>query len=170
VVWGGPGDDRLDGGDGDDVLRGGDGADVLDGALGADVLRGGGGLDTVLYTTRTAPVSVTLGVTNGDDGETAEGDTVGSDIEIVRGGAGDDTLVGGLGPEELYGRAGDDTLNGGPGSGDLLDGGDGADTLIDRDGLIDRLVCGGDIDRYDADILDRLIGCETPFASGVTLP
>ncbi|HWK27649.1 MAG TPA: hypothetical protein VNS09_13860 [Solirubrobacter sp.] len=166
-LWGGPGDDRLYGEDGDDVLRGGDGADVLDGGTGADVLRGGGGLDTLLYTSRTESVFVTVGVTDGDDGEDGEGDTVGSDVEIVRGGAGDDILIGGPGPEELYGRGGDDTLDGGPGAGDLLDGGDGNDTLIGRDGLIDRLVCGGDLDRFDADILDRVVGCETPFVSGV---
>jgi Ca2+-binding RTX toxin-like protein len=136
------------------------------GGTGADVLRGGGGLDSVLYTSRTNPVLVTVGVTNEDDGEAGEGDTVGSDTEIVRGGQGDDTLTGGLGPEELYGRGGNDTLDGGPGSSDLLDGGDGADTLIGRDGLIDRLVCGGDVDRYDADILDRVVGCENPFVSG----
>ena len=132
-LWGGAGDDRLDGGEGADAVRGGEGADVLDGGLGADILRGGGDLDTMLYTTRSAPVSVTVGVTNGDDGEDEEGDTVGSDIEIVRGGQGNDTLVGGLGPEELYGRGGDDTLDGGPGAADLLDGGDGADSL-DRPG------------------------------------
>ena len=127
------GDDRLDGGDGDDALRGGDGADVLDGEAGADVMRGGGGLDTVTYASRTAPVHVTVGVDEGDDGEEDEADTVSSDIEIVRGGRGNDELVGGPGPEELYGRAGDDILDGGDGAGDLLDGGDGDDELTDDD-------------------------------------
>ena len=37
-------------------------------------------------------MTVTVGVTNADDGEAGEGDTVGSDIEIVRGGQGDDNL------------------------------------------------------------------------------
>ena len=72
-------------------------------------MRGGGGLDTVTYAARIAPVAVTVGVDEGDDGETGEGDTVASDVEIVRGGRGNDDLIGGPGPEELYGRAGDDT-------------------------------------------------------------
>jgi Ca2+-binding RTX toxin-like protein len=167
-LWGGPGDDRLDGGEGNDTLRGGDGADVLDGLTGGDLMRGGGGLDTVTYATRTAPVAVTVGVEEGDDGEEEEGDTVGSDVEIVRGGRGNDTLIGGPGPEELYGRAGDDELDGGDGPGDLLDGGDGADTLTDDDRLVDRVFCGGGIDRYNADILDRTVGCELPFSIGET--
>ncbi|HET6550693.1 MAG TPA: hypothetical protein VFG79_19665, partial [Solirubrobacter sp.] len=163
-LWGGPGDDRLDGGDGDDTLRGGDDADVLDGAAGGDVMRGGGGLDTVTYATRTNPVQVTVGAGEGDDGEEGEGDTVGSDAEIVRGGRGDDALTGGPGPEELYGRAGNDELDGGDGAGDLLDGGDGDDVLVDDDRLVDRVFCGGGIDRYNADLLDRIVGCELPFA------
>ena len=91
-LWGGPGDDRLDGGDGADALRGGDGADVLDGEAGADVMRGGGGLDTVSYAARLAPVASPSASTEGDDGEAGEGDTVSSDVEIVRGGRGNDTL------------------------------------------------------------------------------
>ena len=163
-IWGGPGDDRLEGGDGDDVLRGGDGADVLDGEAGADVLRGGGGLDTVTYAARVNPVNVTVGVTEGDDGEAGEGDTVSSDVEIIRGGRGDDTLIGGPGPEELYGRGGDDTIDGGDGEGDLLDGGDGNDTLSDDDRMNDRVFCGGGWDRYNADLLDRVVGCEESFS------
>src|SRR4051794_1889702 len=165
-LWGGTGDDRVSGGDGDDTLRGGDGADVLDGQAGADVLRGGGGLDTVTYAKRAAPVQVTVGTPDGDDGEAGEADTVSSDAEIVRGGRGNDTITGGPGPEELYGNAGDDILDGGDGAGDLLDGGDGNDTLTDDDRLVDRVFCGGGWDRYNADLLDRVVGCEESFAIG----
>ena len=94
-------------------------------------MRGGGGIDTITYATRTNPVSVTVGVTEGDDGEAGEGDTASSDVEIIRGGRGDDSITGGPGPEELYGRAGNDVLDGGDGAGDLLDGGDGND-IADR--------------------------------------
>jgi Ca2+-binding RTX toxin-like protein len=164
-LWGGTGDDRLEGGDGDDSLRGGDGNDVIDGEAGHDVVRGGGGLDTITYATRTAPLTVTVGDGEADDGELGEQDTISSDVEIVRGGAGNDQLTGGPGPDELYGRAGDDTLDGGDGAGDLLDGGDGNDTLKDNDGFVDRIYCGGDTDNYDADLLDRIVGCELPFAT-----
>ena len=76
------------------------------------------------------------------------------------------TLAGGPGPEELYGRAGNDILDGGDGAGDLLDGGDGDDALTDDDRLVDRVFCGGGWDRYNADLLDRIVGCELPFAIG----
>jgi Ca2+-binding RTX toxin-like protein len=109
---------------------------------------------------------VTVGTPEGDDGEQGEGDTVSSDAEIIRGGRGEDTLTGGPGPEELYGNAGDDTLDGGDGAGDLLDGGDGNDTLTDDDRLVDRVFCGGGWDRYNADLLDRVVGCEESFAIG----
>lgn len=160
VLWGGPGDDRLEGGDGDDELRGGDGSDVLDGEAGADLMRGGGGLDTVTYATRTAPVFVYVGVTDVSNGEAGENDVVSSDIEIVRGGRGNDELYGGPGPQELYGRGGNDIIDGGDGAGDLLDGGEGNDHLIDADRLNDRVFCGGGWDLYRADLLDRVVGCE----------
>jgi Ca2+-binding RTX toxin-like protein len=165
-LWGGPGDDRLDGGSGPDTLRGGEGADIVDGGSEGDVLQGGGGLDTLSYALRSAPVTVTLGIGDGDDGAAGEGDTVASDIEIVRGGSGPDVLTGSLGADELYGRGGGDRLEGGRSQGDLLDGGDGADTLVDDDGLVDRLVCGGGIDAFAADILDRVVGCENPIPQG----
>ena len=100
-----------------------DGDDILLADAGADVLRGGSGLDTVNYSARTAPVRITLGgdddiddnddvlahddgtyVRVDDDGdgeiddddpmETREGDDIGGDIEIARGGRGDDYIVG----------------------------------------------------------------------------
>jgi Ca2+-binding RTX toxin-like protein len=145
-------------------LRGGDGADVLDGQAGADVMRGGGGLDTLTYAARIVPVRVTIGADEGDDGQAGEGDTVSSDIEIVRGGRANDELTGGPSPEELYGRGGDDVLDGGDGAGDLLEGGEGNDLLIDDDRLVDRVFCGGGWDRFQADLLDRVVGCEEAMA------
>lgn len=49
------------------------------------------------------------------------------------GGAGDDRLIGWGGDDQLYGGPGDDTLIGGPG-GDLLNGGSGMDRLIGGSG------------------------------------
>jgi len=47
----------------------------------------------------------------------------------LRGGAGDDRLVGWRGSDLLYGGPGSDTLIGGPGA-DILRGGPGTDTLV----------------------------------------
>ena len=59
-----------------------------------------------------------------DDGEAGEGDNIGTDIEH---------LVGGAGNDRLFGTAGTNTLNGGAGN-DLLDGGAGADYLVGGSG------------------------------------
>jgi Ca2+-binding RTX toxin-like protein len=48
LLFGGDGDDRLDGGDGFDLLYGGDGDDVMAGGDGFDLLYGGRGDDTFL--------------------------------------------------------------------------------------------------------------------------
>ena len=124
IASGGPGDDLLDGGAGSDVLDGGGGADVLlggegldtlrdgdtDGAAGPDVLDGGAGSDTVSYAHRTQPVRVDL-ADAGPDGAVREGDAV-RGIENAVGGRGADRLVGDRRPNELRGGGGDDTLIG----------------------------------------------------------
>jgi len=74
------------------------GSDTLNGGTSAtdsDVYSGGGGTDTVTYAARSAAVTVTVGVNgmgNGD-GESGETDDVQSDVEIVRGGSGNDTFL-----------------------------------------------------------------------------
>ena len=122
------------------------------------------GSTPLTYAARIVPVRVTIGADEGDDGQAGEGDTVSSDIEIVRGGRANDELTGGPSPEELYGRGGDDVLDGGDGAGDLLEGGEGNDLLIDDDRLVDRVFCGGGWDRFQADLLDRVVGCEEAMA------
>ena len=47
---------------------------------------------------------------------------------IVRGGAGFDTIRAGVGADRLFGEGGNDSIEGGTGS-DMLDGGEGADAL-----------------------------------------
>jgi hypothetical protein len=180
VLWGGPGSDRLDGGDGDDVLLGGDGDDILLDGAGADYASGGSGLDTFSYAARRTPVEVTLGDSGSGDGTPelfpedtdgdgeddteyvpAEGDDLRADIEIVRGGRGDDLLRGTGGDEELYGGAGHDTIEG-EGGYDLLDGGDGGDYLAAGWAELGaRVFCGGDFDTADLrGQAHRAFGCE----------
>lgn len=131
---------RLMGGAGNDTLNGGPGDDVLIGEGGADILNGRDGRDTADYSARTAPVSVSLNGT-ADDGEAGEGDNVGSDVEILVGGSGDDQLAGDDADNVLLGNAGNDILGAGAGN-DQLDGGAGDDTLAGGDGA--DVLTGGD--------------------------
>ena len=107
------------------VLRGGEGNDVLSGALGADVFTGGGGQDLVTYQARTTAVAVRLdGIAL--DGQVNEQDDVRPDVEDVRGGRGNDVLIGSAVANRLFGAEGADLLHA-LGGNDLLDGGAGAD-------------------------------------------
>ena len=140
VFFGGDGNDTLRGGDGGDHLYGDGGNDYLDGQLSGDYMSGGGGTDTVDYSSRTAALRVTVGDYESDDGEAGERDRVEYDVEIVRGGAGDDYIAErsfstqrGSGNNEprnaFYGGGGNDTLSGGTAV-DALFGGPGNDTFL----------------------------------------
>jgi Ca2+-binding RTX toxin-like protein len=144
LLYGGPARDFLDGEGGDDQLfgrggrdfpigRGGD--DRLDGGPGRDDFHGGSGIDTADYSARTAPVRVSLLVA-GQDGESGEDDYIQADVENIRGGSGDDVLIGSDGGNTLEGNWGIDWLDGAGGN-DRLDGGGGGDTLIGGGGLLD---------------------------------
>jgi Ca2+-binding RTX toxin-like protein len=135
---GGPGDQTLIGGDGECTLKGGPGDDVLSSGTSDDVLRGGAGFDTVNYESHTHGIRVSLdGMPN--DGVPGEHDNVGTDVEAVVGGQGNDRIVGNGKVNRLSGYLGNDVLNGGGGN-DRLDGGgaptfppgqpDGSDVLI----------------------------------------
>jgi Ca2+-binding RTX toxin-like protein len=148
--------DTLRGNGSANRLEGGGQNDTLDGRGGPDQLVGGGGVDSADYSTRSNPVTVTIG-SGANDGENGEGDDVGADVEIVTGGAGNDTLTGsGLG-DGLNGGPGTDTLNGGGGT-DTLNGGTeddtengdaGSDTL-NGDAGADTLNGGDDNDTINA--------------------
>lgn len=112
IVYGGTGDDTLTGGDGDDTLYGDVGNDTLNGGTSAtdgDTYAGGAGTDTVTYAARSAAVTVTVGA-GANDGESGETDTIPTDVEVVRGGSGNDTFTGHTGNQTFYGGAGDDTF------------------------------------------------------------
>jgi Ca2+-binding RTX toxin-like protein len=122
-----------------DSLYGGTGNDTLDGGTGtySDLLMGGDDTDTADYSARTAALTITLD-DPAWDGEAGEKDTV-MYCEIVFGGSGNDTITGNADPNRLEGRAGDDRLFGGNGADHLL-GGWGADYLDGGDdGVNDRL-------------------------------
>lgn len=144
VIVGGDGDDTIDGGAGSDLLFGRDAADrflTSDDPDGGDYISGGAGSDVVDYSGRNEGIHAGLGQLP-DDGERGEGDNLQTDIEVVLGGSGDDTMdttsarpvffSGNAGNDSLTGGNGDDTLVGGPGA-DVLDGGLGVDTSDDDD-------------------------------------
>ena len=159
--------DRLSGGSGDDVERGNDSDDTFfEGSEpnGADVMYGngsccgpGGTRDVVDYGSRMAPVSVSIN-TVADDGDSAtgEGDNVSLEVEVIRGGFGNDVLsativLGNV----IYGQGGDDVINGGSGP-DILYG--DFDTPTTSDG--NDVVSGGDADDlvYGQGGADSLLG------------
>lgn len=143
----GPGADIADGGDGNDsfgadlgndTITGGPGNDdysvgnpIVDGA---DSISLGTGLDSVSYSSRTAPLTLTAdGVAN--DGQVGEGDNIGVDVENISGGQSNDVIVASPAsdPGSLSGRAGNDQITAGPAD-DRVSGGDGNDTLVGASG------------------------------------
>jgi hypothetical protein len=164
-LYGGGANDRLVGGAGDDELSGGIGNDTLLAGLdpgGADTLIGGDGEDFVDYAGRTAAITVTL-TAGADDGEDGEHDQLDESVENIRGGDGDDQLLGGPGSNKLWGGAGNDVIDGGEGDDfiyggagdDDLTGGQGDDFLYGEAG--DDTLKGGD----GSDLLDGYPGKNT---------
>lgn len=142
MIIGGAEDNTFIGGLGSDTLYGDDGGDLLNGGYGADILDGGDGIDTIAVGGEFDSVSVNLETGVGKSGQ-AEGDRY-RNIENVRTGQGDDTVIGndednvifaGEGNDRIDGRGGDDTLQGGRGR-DTMEGGAGADTFIVGNDLI----------------------------------
>jgi serralysin len=181
ALFGDNGNDRLYGGNGNDYLAGGYSADRLEGGAGndelqgdddgsrvaADILLGGLGRDLVDYGSYTKPLTVDLDGASRDDGLPGEHDTVGSDVEDVFGGFGNDRLIGNaaantldgfLGNDVILGREGNDRLEGGDGSNELY-GEAGNDTLLTWTSI--NLLDGGpDTDLCRATPTATLISCE----------
>jgi len=117
---------RIDGRAGNDILSGGAGDDVFpqgSAADGNDTITGGAGSDTVDYSGRSANLTAVLdGTTASGDTGNSEADILGTDVENLWGGSGDDTFTGNALANELVGGTGDDTLTG-LGGDDILEGG-----------------------------------------------
>jgi Ca2+-binding RTX toxin-like protein len=145
LVMGGDGNDTLFGAAGDDEVNGGAGADILDGGVGADKMFGGVGNDTIWGGDGN---DIMLGFTPTNDTKQtlAFGET---DNDVMYGGAGDDLMLGGLGDDQLWAGVGADELQGGSGNdalygeagNDRLFGGAGNDTMYGGNG--DDLIFGG---------------------------
>ena len=120
-LYGGLGNDTVDGGEGSDSIWGDDGADRLIGGAGVDSIRGGVGNDWI----------------SGDDtGDSLFGEAGNDSLD---GGAGPDTLRGGDGADILDGDSSNDSLHGDAGN-DTLTGGTGADRFVFTTGFgVDRI-------------------------------
>ncbi|HEY7120881.1 MAG TPA: C2 family cysteine protease [Tepidisphaeraceae bacterium] len=115
-------------------LYGDDGMDTLTGSASAsEDIRGGNGWDHVDYTQRWQNLNITLDDVR-NDGQANEQDNVHTDIEVVSGGYGNDSITGSANNDTLWGgNWGNDTLDGGLGN-DSLNGGNGNDLLMGNDG------------------------------------
>jgi Ca2+-binding RTX toxin-like protein len=135
IVTGGGGIDNIDTRGGDDQIGGGDGDDEIVGGPGSDTVAGDGGSD--LIRGYAVPGTLEIGVVTRFRG---------GEINVLSGGAGNDTLEGDNGPDQLSGEDGNDKLHGG-GGGDVLSGGAGNDTLEegDTDGAADGESVGAPI-------------------------
>ena len=128
VVWGDGGDDSLIGSSAGETFYGGEGADRIDGA---------GGNDWARYDNATARVEVSLLSGTGTAGE-AVGDTL-LNLEFLWGSNFDDVLEGSNGINQIRGGAGDDRIVGHRAN-DILEGFSGADTFVfNLDDGIDRI-------------------------------
>jgi Ca2+-binding RTX toxin-like protein len=131
----GGGSDTIVGGPGDDLQS----ADSVPDP--ADSFVGGEGFDTLAMGSRSASMSISP---NGlpDDGAGCpgpgcEGDNIGSDVERIFTGSGNDTITAGPGDQELRAGAGTNMINAGPGNdllaagagNDVFNGGSGFDTV-----------------------------------------
>ncbi|MYM68112.1 hypothetical protein GTP45_14905 [Pseudoduganella sp. FT55W] len=120
-MQGGAGNDTLIGGEGNDSLDGGAGSDVLNGGAGSDTLDGGLITDKIGYSDAnlanydgaTSGINVNLATGVAQDGY--GGTDKLSNINFVRGSAKADVLTGStaLQLEQFEGGAGDDTIDGG---------------------------------------------------------
>jgi Ca2+-binding RTX toxin-like protein len=142
----------VDAGDGNDQIQPmGAAAATVDAGAGDDTIRlttsasdsfnGGTGRDSIDYGNRSAAIAVSLDDVS-NDGAAGENDNVHSDIEVINGGSGPNTLTGSAGNESLYGHSDVDTIDGGGGNDtinagaspdcgnpDVVDGGDGNDDV-----------------------------------------
>jgi hypothetical protein len=151
VIVGSPFGDRIRSGRGRDTVLARAGRDCVSGGSGADRLAGDRGRDRL---------------SGGRGSDKAFGGAAG---DRLNGGSGNDGLAGRAGADRVSGGRGHDRVMGG-GGGDRLfaglgrnrvSGGAGKDRLSARNGMVDRLICGGGTDRVVADEDDRVASdCE----------
>ena len=140
IINGLGGNDTICGGDGDDTIDGGDGNDTFfeDAASnGADSFTGGNDIDAVLYSSRSAAVTVTMDGAVANDGAASEGDNVGNTVEDISGSTAADSITGNSSANSITGGSGADALSGADGNDTFLEGAlsSGADVFTGGNGV-----------------------------------
>lgn len=114
----GDGDDTLIGNAGGNILRGNRGNDTLVGGGGNDTLDGGVGFDTASYANETSAILADLQAGTVSTGGGAVDQLIGIEqvtgsafADILRGGNGNDSFVGGAEADQFDGRGGSDTVS-----------------------------------------------------------
>jgi hypothetical protein len=134
-LFGGPGDDYLDGSYAGDRIYGGPGDDRIDGEFGGDRIDGGGGDDFIRAQRGGDRIAAGRGAdhveaSTGEDvvrgGPGGDKISTGPDTDLVFGGRGDDRIFLVWGDDVGYGGRGDDYFQGGRGE-DICFGGWGND-------------------------------------------
>ncbi|WP_240932001.1 Hint domain-containing protein [Parasedimentitalea denitrificans] len=145
-----PGNDTIDGGEGDDLILAGGGDDDVAGGDGADTVEGGEGNDLIDTSSDGIALpdrgfpgysssSVTIPPIPADSDTTDDMDvvdggagndtiTTGDDADVITGGAGEDSIDGGIDDDTISGGADNDYIVGGEGS-DSIQGDGGNDTI-----------------------------------------
>ena len=134
-IDGGADNDTIFAGIDDDTVRGGDGDDSIEGGHGADTISGGAGNDYI----DAGHTSTTTDFEDEPDATEPAGLEL-NDRDVVFGGSGDDTIIGGDDDDMLFGGNGLDSIDGGIDD-DTIDGQNGDDVLSGGDG--DDSVLGG---------------------------
>jgi Ca2+-binding RTX toxin-like protein len=122
-----------------------------------EVIVGGAGADTLSAT----PV----GVTSAAGGVELRGGGGDDRLTAPAGGAslfgedGNDQMTGGAAGDHLDGGSGNDNLNG-LGGADTILGGSGADAVEARDGVVDNIDCGSEVDTAQTDANDNKANCD----------
>lgn len=117
LIYGGGGDDVIQGGAGDDTIYGNTGDDTIDSGDGLNSAMGGLGNDSI---------------TGGSASDTLQG---GDGRDTIWGGDGDDSINGRGKADTIYGGQGNDTILGGAGA-DLIYGNEGDDRIEVRDDYV----------------------------------
>ena len=134
----GDGDDVITGGAGNDTINGGNGNDTFKAAAadGNDTFNGGAGTDKADYSARAMDLVIKMdGATASGDTANGEADKIGTDVEDLVGGSGNDKLTGNASSNHIQGGDGNDKISGGVNAGactndaDTLDGENGNDTF-----------------------------------------
>lgn len=154
VIYGGYHNDILDGWEGSDTyVDGSDGFDSIvdSGTSGWDVIVAAHDYDQIFFNSFDSSNGIEEISANGYTGVAVTGTnqdnvldfsgTVLTDIDSIRAGAGNDTVIGSAGDDVIWGGMGDDTLTGGGGNDTIVYHGtsDGSDTITDWEDGADML-------------------------------